>query len=654
MQIILPARQRKLLSLLNEQKKLITGVELSHKMDVSDRTIRNDILELNKLLEELPVHIRSIRGKGYVLDVEDRTLLQQLIYTEDVLLTQEDRVRYLTIRLICAEKPLRFGELEDEMFLSRTTLEKDIRLIGEKYSNRRQSLRLIRRENVISFEENEERKRLVLNELFSAEWDYQSENGVHFRDSLFDAKLFDGISDTVKQVLNGYGIKLSDIGLVHFIFAVAIAHLRISAGHCLVEDTRQVESDDQLMAAVNALCEPLEKLLDISFPMRERRYLAFLLKQKKLFEIECITRQNIDRYVEPEYRELVDAFLADIYKLYSLDLSVDDELYVGLVLHVHSLVNRLLYVYEMKSTILGTLKNRYPFAMELAMHFIPHFERMFQLKIEQNELSYIAAYMGCGVKRLVDHALEGEIVVAVASHLNYSSTQLLLTKLKSVYKQTLRLAGPFSIYEKERISSAGAALILSTVKLKDCPVKASRNIVVSPFLEGDELSVIDRQLDQIKKDQVHPRLPRDIWQYFEEELFYHNLELDDKEEILSHMSRKLLQKGYVSQEFCSDVMEREHILSSAFENGIALPRPLKSCCYKTVISAAVLQKPIQWGAGGQKVQCVFLLAIREEDRKYIMGFFDLITTLLNKTHIRKIMEAEHFEELMEVIGEAAK
>lgn len=647
--LVLHTRQRKLLSILNEQKGLITGVELGNKIEVSDRTIRSDISQLNKILNGINISIEAIRGKGYILKVKDSTVLHKLIYAENSFLTQEDRVRYLVIRLIRAEEHIKIDELEDEIFVSRSTLEKDIRIVEEKYSKKRPYLKLLRKGNTIFFENNENSKRIVLNELFSREWDYNSEEGMNFRDSIFDSKVFDIISENVKEILKKYEIKLNDEGLVYYVFAIAIAYLRIKDGHNLTKEVEEKNNDQSITKVINELLDQLEAKLNISFNNMERNYFMFLLLQKRIFNIGYINRKNILAYVDIDYIHIVEHLIKGIKKEYLLDFTSDDELYIGLALHICKLKGKLKYEYEEKSHIIEILKNKYPLAFEMSLIFRKHFNNRFHMEIEENELSYVAAQLGAAARRFVSGKLMGEISIAIISHYNYSTFQLLKSKLEAIYGKTIKIIGPFSVYEKEKIIKSNVRLILSTVKLKDLYRNRKNIIVVSPFLEDRDINLMNYYIDKIKRDFVHPKLPMKITEYFHADLFFYGLNMNSRDEVITFLSKKLLKTGYVGREFANSVFEREKISSTAFESGIAFPHPLNNyCCYKTIISVVILNKPILWD--GQKVKCIFLLSIKENDKKYLIRFFDLVAEhLSSKFNIEKIMEANTFDKFAEII-----
>ena len=57
--LTLSLRQRKILHILQNQNSYITGKKIAEDLDVSSRTIRNDIQELNHFLTAYNTHILS-------------------------------------------------------------------------------------------------------------------------------------------------------------------------------------------------------------------------------------------------------------------------------------------------------------------------------------------------------------------------------------------------------------------------------------------------------------------------------------------------------------------------------------------------------------------------------------------------------------------
>ena len=104
--ITLSLRQRKLLNLIQNQTSHITGQTLARQLNVSPRTIRSDIVEINHALASCGASISAERSKGYFLECSDPESFQEQFKTDDLLLTKEDRIRYLTFQLCLSDVPL--------------------------------------------------------------------------------------------------------------------------------------------------------------------------------------------------------------------------------------------------------------------------------------------------------------------------------------------------------------------------------------------------------------------------------------------------------------------------------------------------------------------------------------------------------------------
>ncbi len=645
--ISLHSRQRKLLNILKSEQRIITSFELARKIEVSDRTVRDDILQLNKVLAGYGVSIVSVRGKGYILHTVHDNSLHDLIYASDALQTKEDRVRYLTMDLIYSDKPRKLADLEDEMFISRTTLENDIRLMKLQYSDKRPFLQFLRQKNGIRAENDERKKRLVLSKLFIENWDYNSKEGMYFQDSIFNPDDIHTIMDCVKVTLKKYSILLDDYEMLNIVFIIAIANLRIVAGHELQESV-SAYSDEGVKCAVDELLDELELKIKTKFSGTERDNIGFALFQRRTFDKQQLSKANLKDFVDSQYIGVVEAFLNDIKNQLTLDFTQDERLFMDLVIHVKILVVRLKYAYERKSPVLEMVKKKYPYFLEMSIFFRQKLLETFQLDIDEHELSYIAVYLILSMERFEHSLYANGIPVAFVSHLNFSSNSLMMMELKSALGSSIDFKGPFSIYEKEKIVNSNASLLITTVQMNmirklDTPV-----VIISPQLREIDIFEVNKQLSIIKNNNIYPALPVKISQFFQKELYFRDLKTTTKEEIIMFMADELQKKAYVGNGYSEHVLVRESIASTAFDSGIAIPHTITGCCNRTVISVATLDKPVTWDA--QKVSCVFLIAVREQDRKYMWKFLNLFAdTPNNKNKVKRILNCGSYEELVNTV-----
>ncbi|QDP41824.1 BglG family transcription antiterminator [Radiobacillus deserti] len=119
---------------------IVTSDHLARKVEVTSRTIRDDLKQLDHLLSSYGASIRSIRGKGYELEVENehqfRKFLQETFQEKhDTESFQpnlpEERVKYLIKRLLLAEDYLKLDDLSDEIHISKSTIQNDLKSVKE-------------------------------------------------------------------------------------------------------------------------------------------------------------------------------------------------------------------------------------------------------------------------------------------------------------------------------------------------------------------------------------------------------------------------------------------------------------------------------------------------------------------------------------------
>ena len=121
-----------LLSLLtqNEPRPLS---KLAAKMNLSTKTVRNLVKELNEALQDNGAHVVSKRGEGFMLEVTDLEAFQSL-FLSGAGQTPSDsaqRVRFLIEQFLKNDDYMKMDELCEQLYVSRKTLAADIRKAEE-------------------------------------------------------------------------------------------------------------------------------------------------------------------------------------------------------------------------------------------------------------------------------------------------------------------------------------------------------------------------------------------------------------------------------------------------------------------------------------------------------------------------------------------
>jgi len=144
-----------------------------------------------------------------------------------------------------------------------------------------------------------------------------------------------------------------------------------------------------------------------------------------------------------------------------------------------------------------------------------------------------------------------------------------------------------------------------------------------------------------KKEIFH--FSRFVQPLFDPELFFQNIEVEGKKELLTLMSKKMEQMGFVTPEFFSTLWNREEKTTTCVGNMVAIPHGSMDEVNEPKISVANLKNPIEWYEG-EKVSTVFLIAAKmnsdiniERTKRF---YSDLISLVENKSFLEKFRKID--------------
>ncbi|WP_300381703.1 sigma 54-interacting transcriptional regulator [Clostridium sp.] len=118
-----------------------------------------------------------------------------------------------------------------------------------------------------------------------------------------------------------------------------------------------------------------------------------------------------------------------------------------------------------------------------------------------------------------------------------------------------------------------------------------------------------------------------------------------KDEALDKMTRKLIDGGYVTEEFLLSVYKREMLGDTYLKGGIAIPHGDSEFVTKPTILITKLDKKIIW-SGNYEVDLIFLIALREDSKNY---FEQLYKIIMEEDVLNKIKSSLTKEEVLEII-----
>lgn len=132
------------------------------------------------------------------------------------------------------------------------------------------------------------------------------------------------------------------------------------------------------------------------------------------------------------------------------------------------------------------------------------------------------------------------------------------------------------------------------------------------------------------------------------------IEVNDKEAAITHLSKKLKAAGYIENidEFIKDIYEREAQGITGIGNYIAIPHGKSDAVKQVGIAIGRLKKEIAWETLDDKgVSLIFLFAVSNDHdyaRNHMKLLAEIAMKLGNDETVEKLQNVQNIEELKEI------
>ena len=601
---MLTKRQNMIMTIMNNQKDWIVGKDLAKLLNVSDRTIRNDIAAINEFYAD--TMIESNIRKGYRIQGEKvKRFIEET--KKEIPETGEER-RWLILKTLVEHNQVNIYQLADQMCISEFSLENDMNKIRKLLDNY-QGLKVIRQSNMLQLSGGEREKRHLYEELISYKisgnlWNLNKVAENFMRFDLLKVK------ELLKDIFEEFHYQMNEVRIPTLLIHVGVILERNFACHFLKEDEEQQGKYGREEYEISR--HFFEKIgARLSLQVREAEICDFAIylehgKRKGYCEEEQLQGLASD---------LVQHIIVEIREHFDIDFSEDCEFRLGLEVHTVSLLKRHYANVEIDHTCLEEVKRKYPLIFEMGVWVCKIMEEHLNIIISENEISFIALHLGSAYERA--NLRRKYRCLLICPH-NQTVKDLCIQKIVNRFQDRMEIVGCMSYFEESLIREKNLDLILTTQ-----PVAHALDIETTEismfFAHTDEAAVFQtlNRLDQIRY--------RNNFQFFilnliREEFFTANMAVEEPEKIISDMCDKLYARGYVKENFKEGVLKRERLSPTSFFHGFAIPHNMSHQeTIHSAISTAILKQPVQWGS--YEVRFVLLLAITEENRNFLKIFF---------------------------------
>ncbi|MBS4982418.1 MAG: transcription antiterminator [Lachnospiraceae bacterium] len=630
---MLTKRQHMIMTIMHNQKDWIVGKDLAKLLNVSDRTIRNDIAAINEFYAD--TMIESNIRKGYRIQGEKAKRFTEETKKE-IPETGEER-RWMILKILVEHNQVNLYQLAEQMCISEFSLENDMNKIRKLLDNY-QGLKIVRQSNMLQLSGGEREKRHLYEELISFKmsgnlWNLNkvAENFIRF--DLLKVK------NVLKNIFEESNYQMNEVRIPSLLIHVGVILERNLACHFFKEDEYQQEKYgiEEYEISRHFFEKISEKL---SLQVRESEICDFAVYLKHGKRKGYCEEEQLQGLVS----DLVQHIIVEIREHFDIDFSEDREFRLGLEVHTVSLLKRHYAHVEIDNACLEEVKRKYPLIFEMGVWVCKIMEEHLNIIISENEISFIALHIGSAYERA--NLRRKYRCLLICPH-NQMVKDLCIQKIVNRFQERMEIVECMSYFEESLIKEKNPDLILTTQ-----PVEHTLDIEtteVSMFFAYKDEAAVFQTLNRLDQIRYKNNFQFFILNLIREEFFTVNMEEDQPEKIISHMCDKLHVRGYVKEDFKAGVLKRESLSPTSFFHGFAIPHNMShQATIHSAISTAILKQPVQWGS--YEVRFVLLLAITEENRNFLKIFFDWLNDIVsNPEKFARLLEVQDYQNFVNAL-----
>lgn len=515
------SRILQIIKILISNNKVLTISQISKKVNASNKTIRNDLVFIQKLFGENNLKLVKKTGIGIYVEGTEQAKLNMLSMLKNYKstgsqYTSGDRQLYILNQLLTNKKMVTINSLQNELFISRPSVYKDLERVKTWLANRDIELNYDKK-NGFSLESGEKRIRKAMYDFFSSSEEYdrvmkimekfqESQKG-YAATNFFSYEQKDDFLDidlnTVGSIIINLEDKLNikftmdDFAKLTIKYAISISRIKKGCFVTMKETTiKDLQALDNFYS-IEELRNQIKTVFNIKeVPLEELAYLfGITIVSKTHFE-------DISWNVNKKTMVVNKILAQEIIELTKESYHIDDEIsfYNGLVHHLKSVTNKIKYNLEFYNENIDEIKNNYPDAFAIAQQSTSIFKYFYDKQIPLAEISYIALHIAAAIERS-KHPLKTYVVY----HNSYSQIKLLIEFLKNNFNQ-LNIIKVFPISMLNQVDDKDIELLISTKKIKEETTFPS--IVLPTVLSQSEIITFGQYIMRLYEESNAKRLRR--------------------------------------------------------------------------------------------------------------------------------------------------
>jgi lichenan operon transcriptional antiterminator len=599
-------RRDLILQYLYQKGKSLTSHELESEFAISNRTLRNELKELNVVGEKSGFVIQKKRGEGFLLQVVNQELVQTYLKEmKGALAPDLPRVRVINIIMLMLQTT-EFQTIDmfaESLMISRSTVlsdmvevEKQVRIFDLKVEAKsRYGVRLLG---------DETNFRRAFSYFLS-----QKETGLLKKSNYLNfekAFPFEEIRTVLSEEVQNNHLKLSYFALENILVHIQVLSFRVSQYNFILPNQEQKLNvsliKPSFMNIAKRICEILSELYHVVLPKSEIIYLAAHLSGKSSVD-------DIDEQEKNDLKQRLKQCLVKLDQTFLTQFIGDPQLLNTLIMHMYPLLRRLYFNLKLTNPLIEDVYSRYSDVFMIAINFSEMIKEIWGFELSSDEMGYITMHFAAHMEREKQKQLSSYKKILLSYGLGAGSAELLKLKLETIFQDATIDVVQYS--ELQSVHLEEYDLLVSSIPIQFDNISIPY-IQVASILTETDIQRIRRTLTKYPASRMKENA-QTLLSLFHSELFYieESRESFDYKAFIKDKAKRVVEIGFATPDYPDLVVEREEKISTILQNGIAVPHALKMVAIQDSVSVVIFKNPTSFD--GKVVQILFLINLRSGD-----------------------------------------
>lgn len=636
-------REKKIVEYLLNESEAIPANKLANHLGVSERTLKNDVDLINHLNQRNGFKIQRKRGKGYFLFINNEERFQYYLAKLNEsnkinILNIENRLLSIEILLMLQDDFLTISTLADYIEVSESTVKKDLKIL--EHNLKMYQLELYKKPHYgIKIIGSEEKRRTRLMQIMKANQDQLLHTDAYkvFLTNFDQTDLQTFLANLLRQ----NKVRVNDLIFQNIIFHIMLLTFRIM--QCNYMDYEQIflySERDLFWSLGKDVIEYLSKKYQINFPQEEIDYLAYHLKGKIALMDDLADKKIVLGKIKKILKKIDHQYFTEFHR--------DQELINSLFLHILPLIQRLYRGQQLDNPLIDDLYTRYANVFNVAFDFIRCLNDIddFTRTISKDEVGFLAVYFAASLEKQSLKNIDKYKHIAVICTTGGGAAYLLKVRLEKIFHQAK--IDSLSFHELDKIVN-DYDLVISTVPLDKTTISIPI-IYINEYFSDQEIVKIEQEIRMID-GKTQSTMDERIIKLFDPSIFWIKSNTKTYKEYIVEACFYLEHNQYADKGMSQSVLEREKLISTIYQNGVAGPHPMESKAIQECIAVLIFKPTLI----REKVKISFILNIKSEHLYLHQEISRLMMVMMEDGELeQKIKSIESFSDFKKYMEELIK